>query len=219
MNTNEILKSLSSTTLSVPHVLRPEVTMTSDLLITAEEFSAGGVGILSMEYVNDGMRQTGNLSSKVVFSRGITGEVCVISIEPVCNPSAANRCYGRDGWLVPVTFVTVAITEDAVHYLTGEGMNTLGDYVKFNGKTVSKKGAGYGMTVSTCDVDVLAFVVRDIVRNSLSADYGRAVADPKAWKPEVAMWLHDDRFRNGGQVTGASKKAVKVEPSKWAKEE
>lgn len=202
--------------LFVPAVLRPNVTMTSELLITAEQFSAGAVGILSMEYVNDGMRQVDNQSRKVVFSRGVAGEVCVISIEPVCNPSSANRVYGRNGWLVPVTFVTVAITDEAVHYLTGEGMNTPGDYVKFNGKTVSKKGAGYGITVDTFDLDSLGFVVRDIVLNSISAHYGRAVADPEAWKPEVATWLHDNRFRNGGQVTGASKKVVKLEPSEWA---
>jgi hypothetical protein len=192
--------------------MRSGVTATSELLITAEEFDAGSVGILSMQYVEDGMRQVNSLSSKVVFSRGIAGEVCVISIEPACNPNKANRAYLHAGFGVPVTFVTVAITGDVVRYLDGKDINTSGDYIKYKGELVTKKGAGYGVKVGTADVDTVGIVVSKIVRSSLSADYGRAVADPKAWMPNVASWRHDARFINGGDVTGASKNVVKLYP-------
>ena len=198
----------SKFTTNVVGALRPEVTVTTPLLITPEQFSAGSKGILSMEYITDGMRQTDALSSKVVFSRGVAGEICVISIEPVSNPKASNRVYGPNGAWMPVTFITVAITGDNVRYLVGEGINTAGDYVKNNGTTVAKKGAGYGVAVGTADVDSIGIVVNKIVRDSLSADYGRAVADASAWMPYVATWHHDARFVNGGQVTGASKNVV-----------
>jgi len=183
--------------------LMEDVTLTTPLLISPEEYGAGAVGILSWEYTIDGMRQHGGHSSKVTFSRGIVGETCIISIEPICNPDSRHPHYPAGS--LPVTFVTVAHGEDgAVYYLSGDGMNTAGAYVKNDGSAVSKKGAGYGATMAS-NIDTLAGIVAGIVRASVGANVGRRVADPKAWLTAMATWLHDDRFVNGGIVTGASK--------------
>ena len=197
---------------ATPVVLTPEVTTTTPLLITADQFSAGAIGVMSSEFTRDGMRQWDGVSTKVTASRGVSGEYLILSIEPVSNPSHRHPHYVTGA--LPVTVMTVAVrgtygapsADDVVTYLSADGINTAGAYVKNDGTTVSKKGAGYGLTVANAsDPDTLSDVIVAILRASIGAPYGRPVADRLPWLPRVATWNHDLRFINGGEVTGASK--------------
>jgi len=82
-----------------------------------------------------------------------------------------------------------------------------GDYIKANGETVSKWGAGYGLTTSTPDADVaevMLSVLWQTVDEELSTA-GKLMRDPKALAMDLPKWHHDYRFINGGCITGGQK--------------
>ena len=163
------------------------------LAVGEDEATAGIIGLVKVTEA-DLMRQHGSVSRKYVANRGVAGEMLIISVEPVS--ATAND----------VTVTVVSVLAGEVRWLVGEGVNTAGDYVKANGEKVSKKGNGYGLTVTSTPTevaDVLAFVIM----SAGDAEVAQPVRDPLAWLFDVETWTHDARFTNGGQVTRQRKVA------------
>jgi hypothetical protein len=163
------------------------------LTVSEDDATAGVIGLVKVTET-DLMRQHGNLSRKYVANRGVAGEVLIISVEPVS--ATAND----------VTVTVVSVVAGEVRWLAGEGVNTAGDYVKANGSTVSKKGNGYGLTVTSTPTEV-ADVIAEVICLAVDAEVGQPVRDPLAWLFDVETWQHDVRFTNGGQTTRQRKVA------------
>ena len=161
------------------------------LTISEAEASAGFIGLVNVTEI-DSMRQHDALSRKYVASRGVTDESLVISVETINATSPI------------MTICVVSVIGETVRWLAGEGINTAGTFVTAKGKTIDKKGAGYGVTTTTT-ASRLAEVLADLVWSATDATYGAEVRDPLAWRFEVTTWQHDARFKNGGNVTGAEK--------------
>jgi hypothetical protein len=163
------------------------------LIITEAEASASLVGLVNVTEA-DLMRQHGAVSRKYVASRGVAGEMLVISVEPVSATAEA------------VTVTVVSVLAGEVRWLVGEGVNSYGPYRKHNGAIVPKRGNGYGLTVTSTPAEV-AEVLAEVIWSAVGATYGAEVRDPLAWLFDVETWHHDARFINGGEVTRQRKVA------------
>lgn len=109
--------------------------------------------------------------------------------------------------VVTLTIFRDETTDGAYAFRRIELAGSYGEYVKANGETVSKWGAGYGLTITTPDAE-MADVLNEVLWQTVDTDLstaGKLMRDPKALAMDLPKWHHDLRFKNGGCITGGKK--------------